>query len=83
MTARSVRAEPVETLSALSARLAAAGIHTLLLQFTDLHGVPKGKLLPLAQLPTVLDSGAGFAGPSIAGTGLPRQGAPCRVLRAG
>ena len=54
--------------------LAAQGIHTLLVQFTDLHGVAKGKLLPLQQLPQVLTSGAGFAGPSIAGTGLSRMG---------
>jgi glutamine synthetase len=50
------------------------GIDTLLVQFTDLLGVAKGKLVPLHQLPTVLDSGAGFAGPSIAGTGLGRHG---------
>jgi glutamine synthetase len=67
----SVRAEPVE---ALSARLAAAGIHTLLVQFADLHGAAKGKLVPLAQLPELLTTGAGFAGPSIWGTGLPRTG---------
>jgi glutamine synthetase len=54
--------------------LAGQGIDTLLVQFTDLLGVAKGKLVPLHQLPTVLDSGAGFAGPSIAGTGLGRHG---------
>ncbi len=54
--------------------LAAAGVHTLLVQFTDLHGVAKGKLVPLAQLDAVLRHGAGFAGPSIWGTGLPRTG---------
>lgn len=55
-------------------RLAAAGVHTLLVQFTDLAGVAKGKWVPLAQLDEVFSTGAGFAGPSIAGTGLPRQG---------
>jgi glutamine synthetase len=55
-------------------RLRAAGVHTLLAQFTDIHGVAKGKLLPLAHLDELLTSGAGFAGPSIAGTGLPRIG---------
>jgi glutamine synthetase len=40
-------------------------VHTLLAQFTDIHGVAKGKLLPLAQLDEVLAEGAGFAGPSI------------------
>ena len=55
-------------------RLHAQGVRMLLLQFTDLEGVAKGKLLPLAQLPAVLAEGAGFAGPSIVGTGLPRSG---------
>jgi glutamine synthetase len=55
-------------------RLAEAGIHTLLVQFTDVHGTAKGKLVPLAQLPEVLATGAGFAGPSIWGTGLARTG---------
>lgn len=55
-------------------RLHAQGVHTLLAQFTDVHGVAKGKLLPLAHLDTLLTHGAGFAGPSIAGTGLPRTG---------
>lgn len=50
------------------------GIHTLLVQFTDVHGVPKGKWLPLERLQDALAQGAGFAGPSIAGTGLPRTG---------
>lgn len=58
----------------LAETLRAAGVHTLLVQFTDLHGVAKGKLVPLAELGTVLETGAGFAGPSIAGTGLPRSG---------
>jgi glutamine synthetase len=55
-------------------RLAAAGVHTLLVRFTDLEGVAKGKLIPLAQLAEGVASGAGFAGPSIVGTGLPRAG---------
>jgi glutamine synthetase len=54
--------------------LADLGIDTLLVQFTDLLGVAKGKLLPLHQLAGVLAGGAGFAGPSIAGTGLGRHG---------
>lgn len=51
------------------------GIHTVMATFTDLHGVPKGKLLPLEGLPDAVSTGAGFAGPSIWGTGLPRMGA--------
>jgi glutamine synthetase len=58
----------------LQARLAEAGVHTLLVQFTDLLGVAKGKHVPLAHLADVLATGAGFAGPSIVGTGLPRSG---------
>jgi glutamine synthetase len=54
--------------------LRARGVHTLLVQFTDLEGVAKGKLLPLHRLGEVLSAGAGFAGPSIVGTGLPRTG---------
>jgi glutamine synthetase len=59
---------------AIKEALAAQGVHTLVAQFTDLHGVAKGKYLPLAQLDTLLADGAGFSGPSIAGTGLPRMG---------
>ena len=62
--------EPATAINSLQA----AGIHTLLVQFADAQGVAKGKYLPLAQLPTVLASGAGFAGPSIVATGLPRTG---------
>jgi glutamine synthetase len=58
----------------LRTRLHAQGVHTLLVQFTDLHGTAKGKLVPLAHLDGVLRDGAGFAGPSIWGTGLPRTG---------
>lgn len=58
----------------LRERLAAAGVHTLLAQFTDIDGVAKGKYVPLAHLDELLTDGAGFSGPSIAGTGLPRTG---------
>ncbi len=67
--------DPIHAIDALRERLATQGVHTLLAQFTDLHGVAKGKLLPLDQLRTLVDTGAGFSGPSIAGTGLPRMGA--------
>ncbi len=49
-------------------------MHSLLAQFTDLAGVAKGKLVPLAHLDELLANGVGFAGPSIVGTGLPRVG---------
>ena len=63
-----------DAIEALRERLAAQGVHTLVAQFTDLHGVAKGKYLPLDQLRTLVQTGAGFSGPSIAGTGLPRMG---------
>ncbi|OYY66650.1 MAG: type III glutamate--ammonia ligase [Burkholderiales bacterium 28-67-8] len=60
--------------SALIEQLAAAGVHSLLAQFTDVHGVARGKLVPLNQLELLMTEGVGFAGPSIWGTGLPRTG---------
>ncbi|MFZ2651336.1 MAG: type III glutamate--ammonia ligase [Burkholderiaceae bacterium] len=54
--------------------LAAQGVHTLIAQFTDLHGVAKGKLVPLVNADALLTDGVGFSGPSIWGTGLPRTG---------
>lgn len=63
-----------EAIAAWEQRLADEGLHTLLVRFADLEGVAKGKLLPLAQLAEAVASGAGFAGPSIVGTGLPRTG---------
>jgi glutamine synthetase len=54
--------------------LAAKGIHSVLAQFSDIHGVAKGKLVPLTNLREWVEAGAGFAGPSIWGTGLGRFG---------
>ena len=62
------------TIQALRERLAADGVHSLLAQFTDIHGVARGKLVPLNQLEVLMTEGVGFAGPSIWGTGLPRTG---------
>jgi glutamine synthetase len=56
-------------------KLAAKGVHTLIAQFTDIHGVAKGKLVPLVNADALLADGVGFSGPSIWGTGLPRIGA--------
>ncbi len=58
----------------VSTDLQALGIHSILTQFTDLHGVAKGKLVPLQYLREWVETGAGFAGPSIWGTGLARFG---------
>jgi len=59
----------------LIADLQARGIHSILTQFCDIHGVAKGKLVPLHNLREWVETGAGFAGPSIWGTGLGRYGA--------
>lgn len=61
------------TIDALSAK----GIHSVLTQFADIHGVAKGKLVPLKNLREWVEIGAGFAGPSIWGTGLRRFGKRC------
>jgi glutamine synthetase len=73
----------VEAATALRERLAAQGVHTLLVQFTDLHGVAKGKWVPLEHLGDVVTTGAGFAGPSIWGTGLGRTGARSEYFARG
>ena len=65
----------VATLEERVAVLRAQGVHSVLATFTDLLGAPKGKLVPLERLAQAVEQGAGFSGPSIAGTGLPRMGA--------
>ncbi len=67
----------------LTERLRAAGVHTLLAQFTDLNGVAKGKWLPLAHLDDLLSDGVAFSGASIAGTGLPRTGPRSQYIARG
>src|SRR5450631_399157 len=73
----------VEAVTTLPERLAAQGVHTLLVQFTDVHGVAKGKWVPLAHWADVIATGAGFAGPSIWGTGLGRSGARSEYFARG
>lgn len=63
-----------EELQARQKELVASGIHSIFTQLTDLHGVAKGKLVPIERLQQWVAQGAGFAGPSIEGTGLPRMG---------
>ena len=43
-------------------RMHALGIHSVLVQFCDIHGVAKGKLVPLANLQEWVEQGVGFAG---------------------
>ncbi|MYM23471.1 type III glutamate--ammonia ligase [Duganella sp. FT135W] len=61
-------------LEELQGELAAQGVRYVFAQFTDIHGAAKGKLVPLANLGDIVSPGAGFSGPSIWGTGLPRNG---------
>jgi glutamine synthetase len=68
-------AKQTSAIDAVKTKLAAAGVHTVIAQFVDIHGAAKGKYIPLAHLGDILGAGAGFAGPSIWGTGLPRTGA--------
>ncbi|QJQ04876.1 type III glutamate--ammonia ligase [Undibacterium piscinae] len=56
------------------ARLTGDNIKFVFAQFTDIHGAAKGKLIPLTHLDDIVYPGAGFSGPSIWGTGLPRTG---------
>ena len=50
-------------------RIAADGIEFLLVQFVDMHGAAKVKMVPASQLDAMLDSGAGFAGAAVQGMG--------------
>src|SRR5438034_8224333 len=58
---RLVRRTPVVR-SALKAQLQKDGIDYLLVQFVDVHGAPKVKMVPAEMLDDVADVGAGFAG---------------------
>jgi glutamine synthetase len=58
----------------LIAQLKSQAIHSIFPQYVDLHGVAKGKVVPVDELGTLVDAGAGFAGFSIWGMGLPRSG---------
>ena len=55
-------------------RMEVAGVHTVIAQFVDIHGSAKGKYIPLSHLGDIVGAGVGFAGPSIWGLGLPRNG---------
>ncbi len=65
----------VETVESAKQRMLAIGVHTVIAQFVDIHGSAKGKYIPVSHLDDIIGNGAGFAGPSIWGTGLPRNGA--------
>jgi glutamine synthetase len=53
----------------LTAQLQSDGIDYLLVQFVDLHGAPKVKMVPAENLDDVTHTGAGFAGGAVWGLG--------------
>jgi glutamine synthetase len=55
--------------SALKIELQKDGVDYLLVQFVDLHGSAKVKIVPRERLDAVADSGAGFAGGAVWGMG--------------
>ena len=50
-------------------RLKRDNIEFLLVQFVDLHGAPKAKMVPVSCLDDVVEVGAGFAGAAVWGVG--------------
>jgi glutamine synthetase len=61
--------QPDPRLAALESRLQSDGIAYLLVQFVDIHGAAKVKLVPASTLSAAAASGAGFAGGAVWGAG--------------
>src|SRR6184192_1530629 len=57
------------TRSDIKEQLESDGIEYLLVQFVDIHGSPKVKMVPADALDDVIDVGAGFAGGAVWGMG--------------
>src|SRR5438477_4228810 len=55
--------------NALKSQLQKDAIDYLLVQFVDIHGAPKVKMVPAEALDDVIDAGAGFAGGAVWGMG--------------
>jgi glutamine synthetase len=55
--------------SAIKNQLEVDGIEYILVQFVDMHGAPKVKMVPVEVLDDVIDVGAGFAGGALWGMG--------------
>ncbi len=55
--------------STLESQLQHDGIDYVLVQFVDLHGSPKVKMVPRDAVPSVAETGAGFAGGAVWGMG--------------
>ena len=69
MTSRATNSDPERMLSVLKAQMAADGVTHLLVQFVDVHGAAKVKLVPAGEFRTAIDTGAGFAGGAVWGLG--------------
>src|SRR5271165_6654937 len=61
--------DPEEKLVELERQFRDDHIAYLLIQFVDIHGAPKVKLVPAATLRSVVEVGAGFAGGAVWGMG--------------
>ena len=57
------------TLSDTRSRFEDDGIEFILVQFVDIHGAAKVKMVPAGELENVVESGAGFAGAAVWGLG--------------
>jgi glutamine synthetase len=57
------------TLAAMEGRFEEEGIAHLLVQFVDIHGAAKVKLVPASAFRGVVETGAGFAGGAVPGMG--------------
>ena len=57
------------TLSEVQARLEQDGIEFILVQFCDIHGAAKAKMVPAQELGEMVTGGAGFAGAAVWGMG--------------
>src|SRR5947209_4953974 len=70
-TPRSILAPgaPTVTRTALKTQLQSDAIEYILVQFVDIHGAPKVKMVPTESLDDVADTGAGFAGGAVWGMG--------------
>jgi glutamine synthetase len=60
---------PDPQIAVLAARLQEQAIEYLMVQFVDIHGAPKVKLVPARNLAAVVSEGAGFAGGAVWGVG--------------
>ena len=58
-----------EERESLKQRIQEDGIELVLVQFVDIHGAAKVKMVPVAHLDDVIDEGAGFAGAALDGMG--------------